>query len=160
MIYLILALVLVGVTWWLGFDISRRVSSIQQNKKDLTFRSSASEALLFLKSAGEQAAVDRLFLENLLPTQDKLIDFPKDLDGLARINRVDMDFNFGEEAPGGEATPGHIAFNIIVKGELNNILNFLRAMEGSRYLMEFNAYNLTVEGKNYQAMINGKVFSQ
>ncbi len=157
---MILALVLAAVTAWLGFDSSRRVAAIENNKRELTFRSSASEALRVLKIGSEAVASERLFLDNILPPPDKIIDFPKDIQGLARINKVDPSFNFGEEVAGSETAPGQIAFSIIVKGGFNNLVNFIKALEQSRYLIRFDVYNLTVEDQNYQAMINGKVFSQ
>lgn len=155
-IYLLIILIILGGTWWLGFDISRRVATIENNTRNLVLRSSATEAIAFLRQSAEKAQSGRIFIENILPSVDKIIDFPKEVQGLAKLNQLDLIFTFGEETAATEAAPGQISFNLNIKGQRDNLFKFLRSLEKSRYLIEFNNFNLSGDS----ALIYGKVFTQ
>lgn len=159
-IYLLLAFLLIGLTLWLRVDINRRVSLIQENKKKLLSYSQANESFVLLKQDYERAKIEKQFLESILPQQDKLINLPRELSSLAKQYNLEMAFAFGSEMAGSETTPGYINFNLVLGGAKNDWIAFLKALEKSRYLIEFDAFSITGSDKDYKLSINGKAFSQ
>lgn len=145
---------------WLGFDISRRAASIQENKAKTLSYSKAASILNFLRSDFEKAKTEKQFLENILPQQDQLLNFPKDLNGLAKQNNLQLAFAFGSQKEGDQGSPGYINFNLIIAGALTNWLKFFDDLGKSQYLTSFENIRVLSNGKEHQLNINGKVFSQ
>lgn len=159
-LYLLVVVGLVGVNFWLGYDIDRNVLAIQSNKREIITYAYSTEQQASLKADAGRARVERVFLENILPQQDGLINFPRDISALAKQNNVESAFQFGGQVTGNETTPGYINFNLVVSGALNNWLQFLETLEKSRYLISFDSFNIAADNKKYRFNVNGKVFSQ
>lgn len=154
------ALVLIGLISWLITDINKRTGAIQEIKKETSFRFKAVETLASLKKDQRDAAAQKVSLSVMLPIQDKLINFPKDLNALAKKNDVDLGFSFGQELAGTDTVPGHISFTITASASFNNWLKFVEALENSRYMVSFDSFNLAGTEDKFQSVINAKVFSQ
>lgn len=158
--YAIVAVVLIVATILLSLDISRRLSLIKEVGKKLAFRFQSTETLANLKQSEDQAKRDLLFLESRLPIQDKLLSFPPEMAALAQKYGVTAKVVFSSETLGLEDQPGSQAFSLAADGSLNNWINFLEAMEKSRYLINFQSFNLAGKDDSLKTTINGKVFFQ
>ena len=158
--YSLLSLLVGALVIWLGFDISRRALIIQENKTKALSYSKTASVLSFLRSDFEKAKTEKQFLENILPRQDELLNFSRDLNSLAKQNNLQLAFSFGSQKEGDQSSPGYINFNLIIAGALTNWLKFFDDLEKSRYLVSFSGVQILSNGKEHQLNINGKVFSQ
>lgn len=159
--YAIAAFILGGGTAWLAYDINRRLITIQDSRRDIMGRNSAADQVLALRNQFQQARGELPFLQSLLPIQDQLINFPREAGVIARQKGVEFGFVFGASIAGDETAPGAVAFTASAKGTINNILDFLTAFESNKYLIGLDALTISAnEEKTYQAIINGKIFTQ
>ncbi len=148
------------VILWLAFDISKRTEAVQKIRQEIATRFKAVESLASLKKDEQRAKVERVFLEQALPIQDKLINFPKDVTSLAKKFKVDLGFSFGKEVASTESSAGYIGFTMTARASFNNWLDFVESLEKSQYLISFDSFNLSGGEDDFQSVINGKVFSQ
>jgi len=148
------------ILFGLRFDINKRTETIKETRRELALRFKVVEKAATLKKDREIAQRQKVLLEELLPTSDRLINFSKDITNLAKKNSVDMDFSFGQEVAAIENKPGHISFTITANAALSNWLNFVEALEQMPYFISLSSFNLVAKEDNYRSVINGKVFSQ
>lgn len=159
--YLIAALAFVLLTFWLAFDINRRVMIIKEAKEDLSLRYKSAESLAELKQDEKEADQQKFLLETRLPTQDRLIlSFRKDMTALAKTNNVEMEFAYGTEKVGDDIGPGILGFNMTTKSTFANWVKFLNLIETGRYYVSFKSFNLAGSEEELKTAINGEVFSQ
>lgn len=153
--------VLFLLTLWLGSDISARSASVLSGRKDLVQKSEALRSLAALKLDSERAKTYSSVLQNILPMRDQLIGFPKDLEGIARKNKVDFGFSFGTENPSKDSQPGSLGFAITLGGKYADILSFIREVESSRYIIEWMELDIAVSsGDSFKGSASGRVFSR
>lgn len=159
---IILAIVVVFLTmiFWLSGDISERVVKIQNQQRELVARSISLESLSSLKSDAAAAKTLSSLLENILPLKDQLINFPKDMEEIARISGMDFGTSFGDEKSATESEPGYIAFVFTIGGNYEKIVNFMRQAEQSRYIIQWNNVDIAEKSSVYRGTISGRVFSR
>mgnify|MGYP001573729873 CR=1 FL=1 len=136
------------------------VSQIQEKRQALAFRARVVEGETLLKSDLIRAQREGAFLDNVLPAPDNLIDFPRDIAIWASQNDIDVGFSFLREVESKDQEPGNIPFLLTGAGQLVNVFNFIRAMENSRYFIQFNQYDLVYDSGRYTFLINGQIFSR
>lgn len=165
-VYLIISLTtvaiifLAAINYWLIMRANTIVSQIQERRQTLAFRSRVIEGETLLKSDLIRAQREGAFLDNILPEPDNLIDFPKDITVWASQNNIDVGFSFLKETESKEREPGYIPFLLTGAGRSQDIFNFIRAMEGSRYFIQFNQYDLVSDLGKHTFFINGQIFSR
>jgi len=165
-IYLIISLTtiiivfLTVINYWLMMRTKNIVGQIQEKRQSLAFRSKVVEGQTLLKSDLIRAQREGAFLDNILPAPDNLIDFPKDITIWASQNNIDVGFSFLREVESKDQEPGYIPFLLTGAGQLTNFFNFVRAMEASRYFIQFNQYDLVSDNGKYTFFINGQIFSR
>jgi len=160
LLYLFILLIFGGINFWLRYDINRNVASIQNNKREIFAYAHATETLSALRTDLAKAKNEKPFLESILPRSEELINLSRDLSALAKQTNVEAVLNFGNEVKGSDNVPGFIYFNLAITGTFNNWLKFLETLEKGRYLMAFDSFNITSDGKTYRLNTNGKVFTQ
>ncbi|MCL5733559.1 MAG: hypothetical protein M1334_02765 [Patescibacteria group bacterium] len=79
---------------WQISDLNNQAAQIVSQRADLQNKIALLSALGDLKVQSAQANQDQQKMDALLPSSDQLIDFPNWLDGLSRINNVNMNFSF------------------------------------------------------------------
>ena len=80
---------------------------------------------------------------------------------IAREKGLAPSFTFGAETPGSDSVPGRIAFTLTVAGQQDKILEFMKAMESSRYFTRIQGVDIVSQGGNtldYQGLITGEIF--
>lgn len=157
---LAVVLILATLMFLLSFDISRRVRQIQNQRSEMVFRTQTIDALASLKSDFAKAKPYFSFLENILPQKDQLITFSKDLETLARQNKIDLGFSFGSEAPSSETEPGSLSFTLTAAGTFSDLLGFFKDINKSRYFVNFISIDLNKRDTVYTGNLSGRVFSQ
>lgn len=151
-------LVLVILIFVLKINMESSVAKISSQHSTLATRSSSLLSLATLKGDFIKANPYFSFLENVLPPRDQLLSFSKELEGIARKNNLEFSFTFGEEKVSSGKEPGQISFRAIVNGNYNDISNFLKGVESSRYFIDPSSVDLAKKGAIFTATINGKVF--
>lgn len=156
----IVAVVLAAINYWLIMRANIVVGQIQEKRQALAFRSRVIEGETLLKSDLVRVQREGAFLDNILPAPDNLIDFPRDITVWASQNNIDVGFSFLKEVESKDQEPGYIPFLLTGTGQRQDIFNFIKAMEGSRYFIQFNQYDLVSELNKYTLFINGQIFSR
>lgn len=106
-------------------------------------------------------------VKNLLPTQDEIINFSKDISDLAGTFGVELGFAFEKDGIK-KISDGitAIGFSMSLKGDFSKVAEFIIALKDSRYFVDFNAFDITggsaetiAKGnKAITAIIRGRVF--
>jgi len=151
--------VLVVFTMLIGGDIERRAKTQQMLRGEDNFRSEAILSFVALRNEYNKAQIYFSLLENILPHQDKLINFPKDMKALGKQNGVDVSATFGAETQSTNATPGFVQFQMTINGALTKILEFIKGLRSSSYVTDLSSLELGWEVNGaVSASIAGKVF--
>lgn len=159
-ISLIASLLLATLLLLLGRDISLKTANIKKQRQDLFLRSQALNSLASLRSESERSKNISKAIQELLPVSDQIINFPKSLENFARSNQLNFGFAFNSEVPAEENKPTINAFTLNLSGQYNNFLNFLKAVERSKYFTVFDYLDLNKKDAGFEIIIKGRVFSQ
>ncbi len=155
------AAVMFGVIAWLAADMNARVASIRDARTAIKAREVVRENVTVLRSQASLAAQEVPYLMSLLPTEDALIDFPREAGVLARQNALDFSFSFKESVKGSTTTPGSVAFSASGKGGGEGWLAFLRSFSAGSKIIGFDDIRMTSkDGSVYDTVIHGKIFTQ
>ena len=156
----ITVIVLLVVYYLIMISIADSVEQIQEKRKSLMLRSAVLASEASLKTDWSRVQKESLYLDNVFPPADELIEFPRDISVWASRNNLDVGFSFVKEVGSINDEPSYITFILISKGSLSDISNFLRSIEASRYLVQYDQYDLVSEDNIYTLLINGKIFSR
>jgi Tfp pilus assembly protein PilO len=153
LIALLLIAVPLGGLIFFGWNMNRRAEEIKKQRQELTDRSA--ELSLFARLQSQSAKAESYFsiLENILPGRDQLFDFPREMEKLANQEGIGFGFTFGAETPSSADQPGRMSFTIVSQGSLLKIFRFIKAIENSRFLVNFQRFDFTGSAVN----INGEV---
>ena len=126
-------------------NINSAVSLIVGAKSQIDQRSASIEALATLRQQAVQAAPYQTAMNELLPTQDQLINFNQWAATIAAKYQVVSAVSF----QGGAGQPG---FSISATGGFNNITEFLNDLQHQSvgFLVNISAFDLVNQGQNYQ----------
>ncbi len=144
----------------LGGDLGKRALAVQEKKGELQGMISAASSLDILKSDLERAKPYFSVLQNILPTRDKLIQLPRDLEAIAGRAKIDFNLTFGAETAAQENKPGYVAVTMSLGGRYKDIVQFLDRVGGSGYLVDWGAIDIVQAGDKYRVSVNSRVFSQ
>lgn len=157
---LALIILMAALLLFLGKDIAARTADIQKNRQELALRSQSLNSLASLHLEAEKAKRLLEAVQALLPPGDQLISFPKNLETLARNNRLGFGFTFDSEEAAKEDQPGVNAFTFTASGPFIGILNFLASIEKGKYFVSFNLFDLQRKEGNLETVVKGEVYSQ
>lgn len=152
------ALVISLLVVFLGFNISSRTGVILEERGEIASKATAMESLALLRSDSEKSGPYISILENILPTKDQLIIFSRDWDSLAKGRHLSFGFNFGKETAPTASEPGSNEFRAVVSGPYAELVNFLKDVKKSRYLVKFVNVDIIEKGKEFEMSISGSVF--
>lgn len=151
---------LIALTAWVGYDLKRLALIVQHERQERAERGAATTALATLRSDALRAKQYRSTLENILPTKDDLIQFPREMAALGKQGGVDVVVTFGAETASTEKTLGTIRFAMTVDGSYDAVAAFMGVVERSRYIVAWDAVDITEQKGRYHATIDGRVFSR
>jgi len=157
----ILVLVLAAAFVYLSFDIGKRVDKIKESRSSLDFHSQIAELLFALRADFNAVSPYILGIENILPSRDELVNFSRDLSAAAGQNSVSFPSKFSGENLIGKISADDlkwIGVDFTLGGGFDNIVNFLKTVENSRYSIKLNALDLSRRDNDYRGLLNGKVF--
>ena len=161
-ISLVVIAVLVAAIIFLGSDIEGRAQKVGLLRADLNFRTRAIKSIAELRSNYEKSKPYAGEIKNILPTQDQLVSFSRDINLIANQNKINLSLSLkGGGQPRTEApTLQKNDFSVTAQGTLQNFISFLRAVKTSRYFTKMNSLDFSKQGENtFSIVINGQVFS-
>lgn len=155
-----ITLLLIVILIVLGSKISNTTYDILSQKTEIMARQQKVEALSTLEKDAASAQKYVSILENSLPTKDELITFNQELDAIAKRTNTNVSFAFGAET--GAITGGvqSITFQIVINGNVEQILNFFREMNKSRFIINVSDMDLTKQGSIFKGILGGQVYFQ
>lgn len=142
---------------YLSFDISGNVKKIEGLRRDLAFNDRITQSLSHLKADlnSVQPYLDKL--DKILSNRDQLIKFGSDANALAAQNAISIISNFSSESKndGGLAS---IDLNMTAEGSYGDFIDYLKALENSRYSVKFNVVDFYNNTDRIKSQMTGKVF--
>ncbi len=157
-ILLAISVILGGILVFVGSDINRRAEQIIQTRKDLLFRLQLTETLALLRKDSQGAQNYTYELNNILPSRDQLISFPRDLSIIARQNKIELNTSLGKESVG-DGNLAQTNFNLTGQGLSDNFIAFLKSAETANYFINLDSIDFIQQDNAFRTMINGRVFS-
>lgn len=157
-----LSVIVFGVALYiLSGTIASQANAITGSRADIQNQSALINSYSNLKGSASAAATYQAAMDKLLATQDNLISFPSQIDGIARSSGVDETFAFqGDPIPATPSALGYVSFKLNATGSLNNLTAFLKDAEMSApvLLSKIDSFDLTQSGSNYALSAMGRVF--
>ncbi len=154
-----ISLILITTIFVINSDINRKVQEITTLRADLLFRLNLAESLAVLNQDSQEAQKYTTELDTVLLDRNKLIGFPRELAGIARQNKIDLNSALGQESPIDSETLRQTNFMMTGQGTFENFINFLKTLEISRYFINLSSIDLTREQSIFRIIMNGRVFS-
>lgn len=155
---LIIGLFLTAILVYLGFDIVKKTDFIKGLRSEVNSRSQIAEALSFSRSDINKVQSYTSMIESFLPNKDQLLGLTRDLNTIAVQNNVNLTAGFSEESSKTVTDLKWIGVNINSEGDLGSLINFMKTMENSRYLIKSNSLDLVKGDKGFKLSINSRVF--
>ena len=153
---LVLAIILIV----LGLKISNSTQDILSRKAEIVNKQQKIGAFALLGEDSQSALKYTTILENALPTKDELITFDQEIKSLAQKTGATASFTFGAES--GEIQGGvrGLGFQLVLSGSFEQILNFFREMEKSRFVINIMDISLDKQSNTFRGFLNGLVYFQ
>lgn len=153
--------VFTSAIYFFSQDLESRADKVVSDRTLINQRAAALGALADLKRDSPPADIYKRAMDKILVSQDQLLDFPRWLDGLARVRRIGLNFSFqGNQIAPGENAAGYVAFSLDLIGKLDDLVDFLKDVEfrSPRFLISLEGIDLTRNGTDYRILSQGKVF--
>jgi len=159
----IVACLLAGVLFYLYTDVNRRSQSIISLRGDMRSRLIAINSLSVIRDEYEALKPYLPQVDRLLPSQDELLNFPKNVSDIARTHRVEASVNFRGGAPAAATSTlslRPIDFSLVAQGPLEGLFATLNDLEKSVYLIKFTSADLMRQEPHFRLTLSGQVFSR
>ncbi|MDI6717687.1 MAG: hypothetical protein QMD86_01370 [Patescibacteria group bacterium] len=152
---------MIAVVFVLGWDIKNKAEKAQTLRKQLQIQTESYELITILQADKEKSAKYLLRMDNFLINKDELINFPKEMNFLAKGNGFNQSISFGGETVPTGASSRKTGFGISLEGQggLDSLMKYLNAVEQSRYFVNFSNIDVNLEGVKIKAVMNGEVSS-
>ena len=156
-IIIILALFIVA----LNGDINSRAAAINAAHDELALRAKTIDLLTGSNSDLKKADELLLNLQGLLPNKDQLIDFPRELQRTAKSYAVEVGFSFGAERTSTPEAPGAIRFTMTIAGTYDDVVDFLKFVEGHKYLISLDSIDIRRSNKEtFSLLTSGEIYTK
>ena len=96
-------------------------------------------------------------LDKILSNRDQLIKFSGDVNALASKNEISIISSFSSESRNSDSLAS-IGLNMTAEGLHDNFVNYLKALENSRYSVKFNVVDFYNNAGKVKSQMTGKVF--
>ena len=139
----------------LNADINKRLVRIKEYKTELAIRTQTLAILAELQQEAKRAEPLMQELQSALPSRDELISLPRELEKIAKRNKVDFGFVFGQENPAQGNQAGTVRFTMTLAGTYQNLVLFLRELESSPYVVSIASIDVSRREKDTFAFATG-----
>ncbi|MEZ4156776.1 MAG: hypothetical protein R3B52_02280 [Candidatus Paceibacterota bacterium] len=158
----IFAIIAVGLTFGLSFDINRRAKQIEAGRAEQVATESKIATLSSLEIDSAEAALLRPLLSDSLPLRDDLVSFRREMQQLSvKHGLVGYGFAFGNETIPTDGTPGFIGYNLSIRGLPEQVLGFIYDFENHPYFITMPSINYVEQDNGeFQFTTSGKIFTR
>ncbi len=150
-----------GLLVWTGQRIVREMGKIGADRVAFVQYSRTIELLADLKRAIPTVKNYQEKMNLLLPKKDDLVQFPRWVDGVSRVNKVSESSAFqGSTAAAQDQEAGSIGFTLDASGAASDIQNFFRELEfrSNQFLTSIDNFDLTEDAGTARVLARGRVF--
>lgn len=150
-----------GLLVWMNQRIVEETKKISENRFAFMQYSRTIDLLAELKRAAPVVKSYQEKMNLLLPKKDDLVEFPRWIDGLSRVNKVSHNFAFqGSMVAAQEKEPGSMGFTLDVSGANENVRNFFRELElrSNRFLTSVDSFDLAESVEAVRVLARGRIF--
>lgn len=154
-------IIAIFAVYWLEKDLNVKAETIAKDRLLIKSQTAALADLANLKVILPQATAYKQAMDKTMGTKEQLLDFPRWLEGLARVRRLSVNFNFrGRETEPQGNSPGFINFNLDLGGGIDDLTNFLKDIEykAPGFLISLDNADLSRTDNNYRIFAQGQVF--
>ena len=160
---IIVSFVLLGlVLYWFSGNIAADTQKVIENRATINKQTRSIASLAELKAVASQADTYRAKMQELLPSKDDLLDFPKWLEDRSKTYQLSLRFTFeGTTIMPQTNEPGAVIFTIDVSGPYDNLRRFFKELEmtSPRFLASVDKLDVTfLDNIKYRAIAEGRVF--
>ena len=143
----------------LARDVTKRLEILKGLREENAFRTDAIETLVALERESAKALRYRSALSSVLPSEDSVITFQRDLRNLSKDHTLTaFTFSFGAEQTGTNGAPGSLAFQFTARGLFPDLIAFLETMEKDLYVTAIDSLAITFGQRDVNANVKGRVF--
>lgn len=122
--------------------ISSTISRIKTINQEIQGKANILESQFLLKKDSEAAAPLEIKLKEKLASKDDLLQLPKDLSLIAKDTGVEVASSFTGETEEKKGLLGKAGVSITADGSFTNIIRFLKRVESSRFLVQFDNFDV------------------
>jgi hypothetical protein len=153
--------ILFGAIWYVKADIDGKFLAIQQLRAELQPKESSLGELAKMQSDAEKARQYAPQLDQLFTTKYQLLLFSADIGFLAKQAGFEGIPRFKEEVAAPATDLQKTNFSLLLEGPKNfdDLTNFFRMVEKSKYFVRFNGLNISQEGALLRVGADGYVIS-
>ncbi len=154
-------IVAAGGLFWFAGDIAAQAKKVSGARFDSALQAKLVERLASLKTIATEAGGYERRLNALLPTRDELLDFPRWLEGVARVEQVAINFGFQGAAVAAQANePGFINFSLDASAASFGALEkfFISIERAPRFFVNFTSFDVSWNQERGRAVAQGQVF--
>ncbi|MEK7634484.1 MAG: type 4a pilus biogenesis protein PilO [Patescibacteria group bacterium] len=151
-------LILLTALFLIGWDIDKRVWQINGLRNNLNSRFSTTENLSDLRDDMEKFKPYIPLVDSFLPNKDRLINLSREFNIVAFQNKVNFSSSFAGESPVSKTDLNWIGLNMNIDGNIDDIINFIKAIENSRYSVKLSSLDIGQKDNQFKSQLSGKVF--
>jgi hypothetical protein len=142
-------------------SVNDKATRIAQERSATAEQAALVGALAGFKKIAPQVEAYEAKLAEIVPSKDRLLDFPRWIAELSRLNQVTVKFSFHGSAVAPEpGTLGHNSFGLTAVGNRDDLAKFFSSLEfrSPKFFVQIVNYEITEQGEGYQVAAEGKVF--
>lgn len=155
----IVCLLLAAALFIVGSDITSKITQMEKLRNDLFLRQQSFQSFTNLKQQFEQVKGYLPILNIVLPNQDQLVSFPRDIAIIANQNKISSNVSLGQENSQSTGQLRQTDFNLVSSGKFDDFVNFLKSLENSRYFIKINTLDVVKQDDGFKGLLGGQVFS-
>jgi len=136
-------------------------AAIAENRERIDRSTRAAERLAALKVDLPAAEAYERAMTLLLPSQEGLLDLPRDVETIGRLHGIAALFTFSGESDATVTERSYLSFTITGTGQATNLLAFLKAIEVDhpKFTLSIDSFDLTgTDLAAQQLLAVGKVY--
>lgn len=152
---------LLGVIWYVKSDIDDKFLAVRQLQAQLQPREVSLSALAKLQNDAEKAKQYIPKIDQLFTTKDQLLSFSSDIGFIVKQAGFSGTPQFKEETTASAADMQKTNFALVMEGSknFNDLANFFKSVEESKYFVRFKAINVSSENGTVRVGADGYVLS-
>lgn len=161
-----LSLVLgLGGSWFLARALGREAQAVSVARMTSARAATLGPRIAALQSQEEIAARYQRVLALLMPTQEQLLEVPRNIEELGRSRQVEARFQFLGSPAAGASKPGDsLPFSLTASGKPAALLTYLEDLEikNPRYTISISGTDMSLRGEESDATLSatGNFFYQ